>query len=288
MSGQGAQIALIVWRESVEALLVIGILDCWLRNADAESRRRGRRMLWAGVLAGVLLALLLAALLVLVGDSLQGDEEAWFRTATVLVAAGLIVQMVLWMRANGASLGRALGARMSGSVRAGRWWGVCLLAAIAVAREGSETVAFIYGVLAAGGRPAQTVAGVTAIGSGFAAAGVSYALLAYGSRVVSWRLFFRASEIMLLLLASALVVAGASELIGLDILPALSGPLWDTSWLMDDYGPVGGLISALTGYRSRPEAMLVIVFGAYWAFILWVLSRPGVGKRADGATTAAT
>jgi high-affinity iron transporter len=40
----------IVWRESVEALLVIGILHVWI-SRQAEHSRLGR-FLWAGVVLG--------------------------------------------------------------------------------------------------------------------------------------------------------------------------------------------------------------------------------------------
>lgn len=288
MSGQLGQIALVVWRESVEALLVIGILDAWLRNAGPDVRQQGRRMLWLGVAAGVLLAFGLAALLVRIGDSLEGDEEAWFRTAMVLAAAALILQMVFWMRSNGRSLRAALDARMHGSVRAANWFGVFALAAIAVAREGSETVTFVYGIVAAGGMTAATVPVAAAAAAGFAAAGLTYALLVVGSRVLSWRVFFRLTEVMLFLLAGSLVVAGASELIGLGILPPLSRPLWDTSWLLDDSGPVGGLVAGLTGYRARPEPMLVIVFALYWGLVIWMLRRSVARRSAHGPSPAAT
>ncbi len=33
------QVLFIVWRESVEALLVVGILYAWLKNGDADARR---------------------------------------------------------------------------------------------------------------------------------------------------------------------------------------------------------------------------------------------------------
>lgn len=288
MSGQLGQIALVVWRESVEALLVIGILDAWLCNAGPGVRRQGRRMLWLGVAAGVLLAFGLAALLVRIGESLEGDEEAWFRTAMVLAAAALILQMVYWMRSHGPSLRAVLDARMSGSVRAANWFGVFVLAAIAVAREGSETVTFVYGIVAASGMTAGTVAVAAAVAGGFAAAGLTYALLVAGSRILSWRVFFRMSEVVLLFLAGSLIVAGASELIGLGVLPPLSRPLWDTSWLLDDYGPIGGLIAGLTGYRARPEPMLVIVFALYWGLVVWTLRRSVARRSARGPSPAAT
>ena len=41
----------IVWRESVEALLVIGILQAWI-SQQSEGSRLGR-FLWAGVVLGL-------------------------------------------------------------------------------------------------------------------------------------------------------------------------------------------------------------------------------------------
>ena len=48
------QVLFIVWRESVEALLVVGILYAWLKNGDADASR-GIPYLWAGVAAGSVL-----------------------------------------------------------------------------------------------------------------------------------------------------------------------------------------------------------------------------------------
>jgi high-affinity iron transporter len=53
MSGQFGQIIFVIWRESVEPLLVVGILHAWLsRQTDPATVTVGRRYLWSGVLAG--------------------------------------------------------------------------------------------------------------------------------------------------------------------------------------------------------------------------------------------
>ena len=59
--GQFGNIVFIVWRESIEALLVIGILQAWLGNQGEDGRTRGRLYLWAGVGAGLLGAAALGA-----------------------------------------------------------------------------------------------------------------------------------------------------------------------------------------------------------------------------------
>jgi high-affinity iron transporter len=79
---------------------------------------------------------------------------------------------------------------------------------------------------------------------------------------------------MLLLLAASLLVTGVENLSDLGVLPPLSGRLWDTSAILPDSGPLGGLLSALTGYRARPNLLDVLVYALYWSVIFWTLFRP--------------
>ena len=136
------QILFIVWRESVEALLVVGILYAWLKNGDGDARR-GLPYLWAGVGAGLLMAVGLGAALVGFTEVLSGDAQDYFQTAMVLIACVLIVQMVLWMRQHGRTLKRDMEQSLQQSTRGSNWWGVAVLVALAIAREGSETVIFL-------------------------------------------------------------------------------------------------------------------------------------------------
>ena len=248
----------VVWRESVEALLVVGILQAWL-SANAPEARRARLYLWGGVAAGLAVAGLLGWLLVAFAETLSETAEVIWRTAMVLVASGLILQMVLWMRRRGRTLKRDLEGALGSAVERNNWWGIFLLALIALAREGSETAVFLYGILSVdlgGGR----LAAIGAAGIGLAAALATYALLQIGARILSWRLFFRVTEVMLLFLACALLMTGIDGLVDLELLPKLSGRLWDTSPLLSDVGALGGFVSGLTGYRARPDLTELLVF----------------------------
>ena len=281
MSVQLGNIVFIVWRESVEALLVIGILSAWLATREGSERATGRRWLWSGVASGIVGAIALAWVLTMFDDTLSEDSRQIFQTSMVLVAAALIVQMVAWMRKNGRTLKRDMETALTGAAARRSWWGVYVLALIAVLREGSETVIFLYGSLA--GLPLTDLSGpFFAALLGFAAAIASYLLLQLGGRVLSWRLFFRVTEVMLLFLAAALTVTGIDGLIDLGWLPSL-GRAWDTSALLPDSGVFGGLISALTGYRARPEIAEVIGFALYWLLIFWMVTArrpPTVGRHA--------
>jgi high-affinity iron transporter len=275
---QFGNIVFIVWRESIEALLVVGILQAWLTQQGGDACRRGRAYLWSGVATGLLVAALLGAAIILLGDQLSDDAQQIFQTSLMLIAAVLIVQMVLWMRRHGRTLKRELETALQSAADKSNWWGVFLLAAIAVAREGSETVVFLAGSISAA-RHGALGPTVLAVGAGLALALATYALLQVGNKLLSWRTFFRLTEVMLLLLAGSLLVTGVDNLVGLGIVPRLSGRLWDTSALLADGGSFGGLLSALTGYRARPDLTEILIYALYWGLIAWLLVRPAAKPR---------
>lgn len=265
-------VVFVVWRESVEALLIVGILNAWLAD-NAPEARRARIFLWSGVVAGIAVAALLGWVLVGMAQSLSDTAQEAFRAGMVLVASVLILQMVIWMRRHGRTLKRELEGSLDDAVAQNNWWGIFTLALIAIAREGSETAVFLYGILSVdlgGGRFPL----IAASAIGFVAALGTYALLQLGGRYLSWRLFFRVTEVMLLLLACALLISGVDKLIELDILPKLSGRLWDFSAIIPDGGAVGGLLANLTGYRARPVLMQLLAFLIYWCLVSWLLRRP--------------
>ncbi|MGX7003808.1 FTR1 family iron permease [Caballeronia sp. KNU42] len=263
------QVLFIVWRESVEALLVVGILYAWLKNGDADARR-GIPYLWAGVAAGLLAAVALGAALVGFTEELSGDAQDYFQTGMVLAACVLIVQMVLWMKHHGRSMKRDMEASLEKSKQNANWWGVTLLVALAIAREGSETVIFLYG-LGFGQSGHVDPMQYLAVAIGLALAFLTFYLLQLGGKIFSWRLFFRATEIMLLFLAAGLFETGVDKLIDKEILPVVMNQVWNTSWLLDDSSTFGSLVATLTGYRAHPAGMNLIAYAVYWAVVFLLL-----------------
>ena len=273
----------IVWRESAEAMLVVGILYAWLKHRpDAAT---GMRFLWGGVVVGAGLALCLALVMLGIASALSGNALDYFELAMMLVAACLIVQMVFWMRRHGRTFKSDLEASMADNASRANWWGLLTVVALAVGRESAEAVVFLYGLGAEkGGIAHLPLVLVLGIGAAFA----TFWLLQQGTRFMSWRAFFRFSEILLLLLAGALIVSGVEKLIALDVVPDIADPLWNTSWLLDDTGRLGGLIASFTGYRSRPGLIPLAVLAVYWVVIATFLrtprqSRPGRSASAPPA-----
>ena len=265
------QIMFVMWRETVEAMLVVGVLHAWLaRQPDA---RQAQRYLWLGVLGGLVAAVVLGCGIEALDQSLDGEGRDYFQAGLMLLAAALIVQMVFWMRRQGRSMRQQLEGQLAQRVAQSQHWGVAALAGIAVAREGSETVVFLGGLLHSGAGFAS-VDFWLALVLGFGLAAITFGLLQWGGKRVGWRLFFRISEMLLLLLGCALLVGCVEQLIGLDFLPAGSARVWDTRWLVDDGKTLGGLLAAFTGYRSQPSLTVLIVVALYWVGVSWRARRP--------------
>lgn len=258
----------IVWRESVEALLVISILHTWLKRNEGNGAGLGA--LWAGVAAGVGLAGALGWAMMAAQSELAGEALEWFQIAILFIAGGLIAQMVLWMQKHGRGMKQGLERELAHAAQHSGKLGIATVAALALAREGAETVIFLYGL----GMEGSGAAGVaTGAALGFGLAVLTAWALNRGLRHLNYRQFFRVSGFLLLLFAVSLLVSGTERMIGIGALPALVDPVWDTSRLIDDNSTVGALFSAFSGYRARPSLMLLAVYASYWIAVVLMQRR---------------
>jgi high-affinity iron transporter len=259
----------IVWRESVEALLVIGILQAWVSQQPQGDRLA--KYLWAGVVLGLMLSGLLAVLILFAGEAMSGSASEWFQAVLALVASLLIVQMVGWMQRHGRTLKHDLRRHADSHLARQGGAGLLLLAMLAVSREGSETVVFLYG---AGAQLRGPQLGLFAIGGamGLVLSALTIALLHSSRRFISWQRFFAISEAVLLVLGAALLVSGTEriggQLLALDlpeVMYSLVGDaLWDSSALLSDSHGLGGFLAGFAGYRATPSGMTLLVLAGYW------------------------
>lgn len=269
----------IVWRESVEALLVIGILQAWVSRQQQASQLL--RYVWAGAALGLLLSGVLAGLILLAGEAMSGTANEWFQASLALVASLLIVQMVGWMHRNARTLKHDLTRHADQRLSRQGGLGLLLLALLAVSREGSETVVFLYG---AGARLQGPQLGLFAVGAlaGLVLSLLTVSLLHSSRRFISWPRFFAISEAILLLLGAALLVSGiervGGQLLAMDwpeaVYRGIGDALWDSSAILDDGHGFGGFLADFTGYRASPSAMTLLVWLGYWSVVAaWLRPR---------------
>src|SRR3972149_3136220 len=85
-------------REGLEAALILGVtfgvLNRMRRSELAPSA-------WRGVAVAVLLSIAAAVILFSVGAKLEGRAEQLFEGVTMLLAAGILTWMILWMGVQG-------------------------------------------------------------------------------------------------------------------------------------------------------------------------------------------
>lgn len=254
--------AIIVFRETLEAALILGIIAA----ATVGVPRRGR-WLAAGVVAGVMGALVVASMTEQIADLMHGMGQELFNACVL----GLVVVMLswhnIWMARHGAHLARD--ARQLGrDVHAGtkELPILFLVIALAVLREGSETALFLYGMAMGSNAGLLTVLNGAALGL---AAGAAAGLALYlGFLRIPPRWFFAVTSGLILFLAAAMASQVARLLIQSDILPSLASPLWDSSALLANDSPLGTLLHTLLGYDANPAGMQVVFYVATLVLIL--------------------
>jgi high-affinity iron transporter len=145
-------------------------------------------------------------------------------------------------------------------------YALSIVVTMAVLREGSELVLFLYGIASAG--PGQT----TELAGGFAlglAAGMMLGLgMYFGLLRVPATHLFTVTGWLILLLAAGMAAQGAAYLVQADILPALGETIWDTSYFLPDDSVIGKLMHTLVGYTARPYGIQLGFYAVTLAVVL--------------------
>jgi len=108
---------------------------------------------------------------------------------------------------------------------------------------------------------------------GLGAAAVIGALLYQGVLRLNLAVFFRVTNILLLLFAAGMIGLAAHELIEAGLLPAVVDPLWNINPILSDKSTVGELLKSLFGYNGNPALTETAAYVAYLAVIGWFLRR---------------
>jgi high-affinity iron transporter len=261
--------AIIIFREVLEAALIIGILAAATRTISGS-----RRWMVAGVVVGLVGSAIVAASTDVIGELANGIGQELFNAIVLGIAIVMLAWHNIWMSAHGAAL--AADAKAMGSnIKDGRseCSALFVIVGLAVLREGSESVLFLYGIAASegSGQSAMLLGGIVGVVAGIV---VGYGIYAGLLRLpVRW--FFNATGMLVLLLAASMASQAAHYLIQADLLPSLAAPLWDSSAILSEQSVTGKLLHTLIGYESHPAGMQLVF---YVAALLMI----GIGMRLVG------
>lgn len=255
---------LITFREGIEIALILAIIFGYLTQTG---RRHHIVAVWRGIIAAAAICITAGIAVFSLFGGLEGRSEQLSEAIIMFAACSVLTWMVFWMRANARSMKGELTSALASATTA---LSVSLFAAIAVAREGFETVMFM---LSAGVQAHSPLTVVASAAAGFGLASiVGWAIYARGVRLNLQR-FFTVTGVALILFAASSLAYGAHEMreyLGIE------GILGSTLWSIDAHilssdSLIGGILG-MFGWMPSPELLRVAVFLAYAAPMLaWFL-----------------
>ena len=245
---------IIVFREVLEAGLIVGIVLAATRTVPGRGRWIG-----GGIVAGTLGACVVAGFAGGIANAFAGAGQEILNAGIL----GLAVLMLAWHNIWMSSHARDLSAQMyavGDAIAAGSrpMYALAVVVGLAVLREGSEVVLFLYSIAAAEGGGTRAMIAGSGIGI-VVGAGVA-GLLYFGLLGIPTRYLFRVTGWLITLLAAGMASQAVAFLGQAGLVPPLIDTVWDTSWLLSDATLFGKTLHTLIGYTDRPSAMQLIAY----------------------------
>jgi high-affinity iron transporter len=240
-------------REGLEAALIVGIVAAFLRK---QERTDLLRWVWVGVSAAVLLCLGVGAVLEAVSRDLPQRQQEGLETVIGALAVVMVTYMVVWMRRHSRELKGSLEGAAASALTTGSGRALVAMAFLAVIREGFETVVFLMATFNESGSGAAPVAG--AVLGILVAVVLGYGVYRGGVRI-NLSKFFRATGLVLVLVAAGLVMTALHTAHEADWLNAGQQSTVDLSWLVHPGSVQASLLTGMLGMQPRP--VLVEVLG---------------------------
>ena len=291
---------IIMFREVLEASLIIGILYTYLRKSGNDS---SVKMLWGGVSSAILISIIASIIFQMIAGGFEGNASKIFEGVVMIIASAVLTTMIIWMAQN-KNISEDLKNQAKESLSSGFKYGIFTLAFVAVFREGVEIILFLYAIGIKDGISIFP----SVIGSllGLLA---GYAIFVQGVKI-PLKQFFNVTSVFLIFVAAGMLTYGVHELESGGVIPYMGGEtyveddniiatrmngesktftlnqekkaekwasrIWDinpkknsdgTYPMFHDKGSIGGLFKGFFGYNGDPSLI---------EFITWVISMIGL------------
>ena len=204
----------IVLREAFEASLVLGLIFAFLQKTGQTEHGAA---VWQGTALAVAVSVVMGAILFAAVGEFEGAAEQVYEGTAMLLAAVVLTWMVFWMRKQARTIGAALRTQVGQAIAAGGGFTLAMVAFVAVAREGLESVLFLFVSVGDNGLIETIIGGAL----GLLAAIVLGVAFYRGSLRLDLHKFFLVTGLLVIAFASYLLVgalhefgeAGAGELL---------------------------------------------------------------------------
>ncbi len=249
--------------------LVVAIIAAYLVKTDKADYLKA---MWTGVFVAIALSLITGLIFNAIIGEFEGKWEQAIEGVLAFLAVGVLTWMIFWMRRNAKDISGDLHSKIDAAL-ANSPMSLSIIAFIAVAREGFETVLFLLGAETGSSSGAEVVIGgiiglaiATVIGLGFYT----------GSSRIDLARFFQITGFLLILFAAGLFAKGLHEfrelfdieasIIASRVWEVTSGPFAKGSTLHD-------FLKGLFGWSPNPERIRVFGYFAYLIPVTWLFYR---------------
>ena len=291
---------IIMFREVLEASLIIGILYTYLKKSNNHN---SINMLWAGVGVAVFISIVASVLFQIIAGGFEGNASKIFEGIVMIIASVVLTTMIIWMAQN-KNISEDLKNKVQESLSSGLKYGIFTLAFVAVFREGVEIILFLYAIGIKDGISIFP----SIIGAMFGLL-AGYAIFIQGVKI-PLKQFFDVTSVFLIFVAAGMLTYGVHELESGGVIPYIGGNIqiqddsitatrmngdtkifsfdkekkakkwasriWDINPsknndgsypVLHDKGAVGGLLKGFFGYNGDPSLI---------EFITWLFSMIGL------------
>ncbi|HEY5280538.1 MAG TPA: FTR1 family protein [Pseudolabrys sp.] len=244
---------IIVFREVIEAGLIVGIVMAATQGVAGRGR-----WIAIGIGAGVAGAAIVASFAGAISQAFQGSGQELFNACVLAIAVVMLMWHNAWMSRHGREIAaemRNIGTAVSEGAKP--LTALAVVVGLAVLREGSEVVLFLYGIVASGtSMSALFVGGLLGVACGVAFSALTY----FGLLAIPQRYIFAVTSWLIALLAAGMASQSVQFLNNGGVLTALDSTMWDTSGLLSEGSIPGRLLHTMIGYTERPTGMQIIVY----------------------------
>ncbi|MGO3152294.1 MAG: iron uptake transporter permease EfeU [Galactobacter sp.] len=256
-------------REGLEAALVVVVLLAYLTKTG---RSRLKAKVWMGIAVAILVSVGFGALLTFGPRGLTFQAQEIIGGGLSLVAVCFVTWMIFWMGKASHNVSRELASKVDAATSAprGKGWGLVVLAALSVGREGLETALFVW-ANAYGAHADQTLTPTIGAVLGILTAVVIGIILNRGALHLNIGAFFTWTTYFLVFVAAGIFSYGLSDLQEAGVIPGWGNLAFDFSVWANQADPTGIWIAVVKALLQLSPAMSWLAFGGWLVYIMVML-----------------
>lgn len=261
---------IIIFREVLEASLIIGILYTYLKKSNNDD---SIKMLWGGVGVAIFISIIASILFQMIAGGFEGSASKIFEGIVMIVASIVLTTMIIWMAQN-KNISEDLKNKAKESLSSGLKYGIFTLAFVAVFREGVEIILFLYAIGIKDGISIfpSIIGAVLGLLAG-------YTIFVQGVKI-PLKKFFNVTSVFLIFVAAGMLTYGIHELESGGVIPYLSGSVDTKLELQKDGFKESRLIATRISGKTKTFNINQDKKAKKWASRIWDVNPP---KNSDGS-----